>query len=325
VPAINLARTAACASILVHKTLIAMVKRFLAQLVQDGTRRGKRIRFDKPTNKEIIMHQVKKSLALAILMTGFAGGVAQAQTTPAPAPAPAPAAAPAAAAPAAEPASPLTFNVGVWSQYIFRGLSQSDYKPALQGGIDYAHDSGLYVGTWASNINWLRDFQISSGRVELDLYGGWKQTFSEDYTIDFGFLRYEYPGSVQSGATNPNTNELYTAVSWKFVTLKYSHAISNAFGTPESKHTYYLDLTAAIPIAETWTLTLHGGRQNYHGPSSDLASYNDFKGEIAKDFGNGISAGGGVTLTDANKDFYTPPGKRSIAKDTGYVFVKYNF
>ena len=76
------------------------------------------------------------------------------------------------------------------------------------------------------------------------------------------------------------------------MTLKYSHAISNAFGTPESKHTYYLDLTAAIPVADTWTLTLHGGRQNYHGPSADLASYHDFKAEIAKDFGNGISGGG---------------------------------
>ena len=265
------------------------------------------------------MHQVKKYLALAVLFSALATGVAQAQT----APATAPVAAPAAAAP--EPASPLTFNVGVWSQYIFRGLSQSDYKPALQGGADFAHDSGLYVGVWGSNINWLRNFGISSGRVEIDIYGGWKKTFADDYTIDVGFLRYQYPGSVHQGFVNPNTNEVYTAASWKFVTLKYSHALSNAFGTAESKHTYYLDLTAAIPIAETWTLTLHAARQNYRGPSADLASYHDFKAEIAKDFGNGLSAGAGVTLVDANKEFYTPAGKRSIAKDTSYVFVKYNF
>jgi uncharacterized protein (TIGR02001 family) len=293
-----------------------MTKRFLARLVQDGTRCGKCFHFDKPTNKEIIMHQVKKILALAILISGVATGVAQAQTTSAPA-----AAAP---APAATPASPLTFNFGVWSQYIFRGLSQTDYKPAAQGGVDYAHDSGLYVGTWASNIKWLHHFHISSSQVELDLYGGYKKTI-DDFGYDIGFLRYQYPGSLEEGATSPNTNEVYVAGSWKFVTLKYSHALSNAFGTPESKHTYYLDLTAAIPVADTWTLTLHGGRQNFRGPSADLASYHDFKAEIAKDFGHGLSAGGGVTATDANKDFYTPPGGRTVAKDTGYVFVKYNF
>ena len=265
------------------------------------------------------MQLVKNSLALALLIGGLTGGTLHAQTTP-PTATPAPA-----AAPAAEPAPPLTFNIGLWSQYIFRGLSQSDYKPALQGGVDYAHDSGLYVGVWASNINWLRDFQISSGRVEIDIYGGYKKAFNDDWTGDVGFLRYQYPGSLQSGATNPNTNEVYAALSYKFITLKWSHALQNAFGTPESKATYYADLTAAIPVVDTWTLTTHIGRQHYHGPSGKLASYFDYKLEIAKDFGNGLSAGVGGTATDANKDFYTPPGKRSIAKDTGYAFVKYNF
>lgn len=256
------------------------------------------------------MHQVKKTLALALIMSGMAAGVAQAQTAPAPAAAPA--------------ASPLSFNVGAWSQYIFRGLSQTDYKPAVQGGIDYAHDSGLYAGVWASNIKWLHHFHISSSNVEVDLYGGYKKAIG-DFGYDVGFLRYQYPGSVEHGAINPNTSEVYVAGSYKFVTLKYSHALTNAFGTPESKHTYYLDLTAAIPVVDTWTLTLHAGRQNFRGPSADLATYHDFKAEIAKDFGNGLSAGAGVTATDANKDFYTPPDQRSVAKDTGYVFVKYNF
>jgi uncharacterized protein (TIGR02001 family) len=178
---------------------------------------------------------------------------------------------------------------------------------------------------WASNIKWLHHFNISSSEVELDLYGGYKKTFADDYTVDVGFLRYQYPGSVKQGATSPNTNEVYVAGSWKFVTLKYSHALSNAFGTAESKNTYYLDLTAAIPVAESWTLTLHAARQKFKGPSADLATYNDYKAEIAKDFGNGLSAGAGVTGTDADKEFYTPPNGRSVAKTTGYVFVKYNF
>ncbi|MBK8741047.1 MAG: hypothetical protein IPM02_16650 [Betaproteobacteria bacterium] len=254
------------------------------------------------------MHQVRKSLAVAILLCGMTAGVATAQT-----------------APAAAPAFPVAFNVGVWSQYIFRGLSQTDFKPAIQGGADYAHDSGLYVGVWGSNIEWLRDFGISSGRVELDIYGGYKKSLTDDIAVDVGFLRYQYLGSVKDGFVNPNTNEVYAALSYKFITAKYSHALSNAFGTAESKHTTYWDLTAAIPVADTWTLTVHGGKQKFRGPSADAASYSDFKVEIAKDFGSGISAGAGVTTTDADKSFYTPVDKKFIGKDTGYVFVKYNF
>ena len=267
------------------------------------------------------MNPGKTRLATVLIgsaIAAFAAGSLQAQTTPVPA---APTAAPAAAE---APASPLSFNVALTSQYIFRGLTQTDYKPAVQAGADFAHDSGFYVGVWASNISWLRDYQISSGRVEIDLYGGYKKSVG-DWTGDVGFLRYQYPGSVQSGATNPNTNELYAALSYKFITFKWSHATSNAFGTPGSKATYYADLTAAVPVTDTLTLTAHIGRQHFHGPSSELASYFDYKLEIAKDFGNGLSAGLGATATDANREFYTPPGKRSSAKDTGYVFAKYTF
>jgi uncharacterized protein (TIGR02001 family) len=265
------------------------------------------------------MDQFKKTLAIAII-SGMAAGAVHAQTPPpAPAPAPAPAAAP------AEPASPLSFNVALYSQYIFRGLSQTDYKPAIQGGIDFAHESGFYIGTWASNIQWLRDFNISNGRIEWDIYGGYKKTFAEDYTFDIGYLRYEYPGSVKEGAVNPNTDEVYVAGGYKWITLKYSHAFSNAFGVADSKHTSYTDLTAAIPVADTWTLTAHGGLQRFHGPSHSAATYTDWKLELAKDLGKGFSAGAGYTGTDADKNFYTPTDKRFIGKHTGYAFVKYVF
>jgi uncharacterized protein (TIGR02001 family) len=266
------------------------------------------------------MHPRKTRLAAALIGTAIAtlaAGAVHAQTTPAPA---APTAPPAAAA----PASPFSFNVSVASQYIYRGLTQTDYKPAIQGGVDYAHPSGFYAGTWASNVSWLDDYGISSGKVEIDLYTGFKKSFG-DWTGDVGFLRYEYLGSTHQGFTNPDTNELYAAIGWKFVTLKYSHAISNTFGTADSKNSNYIDLTAAIPVADTWTLTAHAGYQKFRGPSSDVASYADWKLEIAKDFGNGFTAGLGGTGNDANHEYYTPPGMRSSAKDTVYVFAKYTF
>src|SRR3989338_2408299 len=85
------------------------------------------------------------------------------------------------------PASPhtLTGNVGLFSQYIFRGLTQTDRDTALQGGFDYSHSSGLYAGTWGSNISWLRDFNAYSGggSLELDFYGGFKGNIGKsDFT-----------------------------------------------------------------------------------------------------------------------------------------------
>ena len=64
----------------------------------------------------------------------------------------------AAAAPAAAaPAYTIGYNVGLYSQYVFRGLTQTSEKPAIQGGVDYSHASGFYAGAWASNVSWLED------------------------------------------------------------------------------------------------------------------------------------------------------------------------
>ena len=111
---------------------------------------------------------------------------------------------------AAEPASPhtLTGNVGLYSQYIFRGLTQTNREPALQGGFDYSHSSGFYLGTWASNISWLRDGPPAAaggpaynagGSLEWDFFGGWKWGFAPDWTLDLGALYYWYPGDVAPG------------------------------------------------------------------------------------------------------------------------------
>src|SRR5690349_14450604 len=98
--------------------------------------------------------------ALALALTALCSGTALAQTPAAP------------PAPAATPPTPehmLTANVGLFSEYIFRGISQTGGKPAVQGGFDYAHSSGFYAGTWASNISWLEDFgQYNRSSLEWD-------------------------------------------------------------------------------------------------------------------------------------------------------------
>jgi len=229
----------------------------------------------------------------------------------------------------------FTGNVGLFSQYIFRGLTQTNEKPALQGGFDYAHKSGLYAGIWGSNVSWISDGAQSTGAgsvsasLELDTYVGYKNSFAGDWSYDVGYLRYNYPGSYPSGFTKPDTDELYGQLGWKWITLKYSHSISNkTFGIPSSKNTYYLDLTAAIPLSDTITLTLHGGRQKYKGSnagtSNDVLSYTDYKVEVAKVFAKDWTVALGATDTNAKDSAYTVLGK-NIGDNQAYVFLKKTF
>lgn len=102
------------------------------------------------------------------------------------------------AAPAA-PASPFTGNFTIASEYLYRGIAQTRGKPALQGGFDYAHPSGFYIGTWGSNISWINDAVAgASASLELDIYGGYKGT-AGPLGYDVGVLTYNYPGTGKPG------------------------------------------------------------------------------------------------------------------------------
>ena len=159
----------------------------------------------------------------------------------------------AADAAAAPEVSPITANVTVTNNYIYRGLSQSNYKPAIQGGFDYAHESGFYIGNWNSSISWVSDENLAkSAPIEMDFYGGFKkELIGEGFASDVGILQYYYPTSgisTASGYVNPNTTEIYVAQNATFgpVTgfLKFSYALSNTFGTASSTGSNYSDLTA---------------------------------------------------------------------------------
>ena len=222
---------------------------------------------------------------------------------------------------AAEPESSLSYNVGVVSDYRYRGISQSRLEPALQGGIDYADKSGFYVGAWGSTIKWIKD-SGGDANVELDLYGGYKGAVG-DVAYDVGFLRYQYPNN--NLAVSANTNEIYGAVTYGVFTAKYSHAISNLFGNADSKNSYYLDLSATFDLGDGYTLTPHVGRQSVKNASQ--LSYNDYALTLGKDLGNGLSATAAVVDTNADKAqtaFQTPDGKFT-GKSALVVGLKYSF
>jgi uncharacterized protein (TIGR02001 family) len=240
---------------------------------------------------------------------------------------PAPAAAP-------EPDWTGTGNVGFFSQYVFRGLTQTNEKPAVQGGFDLAHKSGFYVGTWASNVSWISDgYYIPpnppptpSASLEWDFYGGYKGTLPADFGYDLGVLYYWYPGRYPSGFTTPNTTELYAALTWKFLSFKYSWSANDkTFGIPNSRGSQYLDLTASYDVIEKVsdvigkvTIFGHIGKQYFQ--NNGIFDYSDWKVGASTEI-YGLTVGIYGTGTNAQDAAYTNIYGKNISAGqfVGYV------
>ena len=187
---------------------------------------------------------------------------------------------------APEPDYTLSYNIGGVTEYRYRGISQSGKKPALQGGIDFAHKSGFYLGTWASTIRWIKDSSngVTEGKgpAEVDLYGGYKGSITDTFGFDVGGLQYWYPGNnfKDISGANANTFELYGAVSAGPASLKYSHSTTNLFGTPNSKGSGYLDLSSNFDLGNGLSLIPHIGAQRM----KNFGTYHDASLTLAKDW-----------------------------------------
>lgn len=204
---------------------------------------------------------------------------------------------------AEEPASPIAANFTLANNYFYRGLTQTDDKPALQGGFDFEHSSGFYLGTWGSNVSWLDDSGKSS--LELDVYGGYRFE-AGPLSFDVGALQYFYPGSKVEGATSADTLEFYASTGWKWFTAKVSYSATNLFGVDDSKGSLYPELGAEVELGAGFTAVASVGRQIIKNNDGD---YNDFKLGITKDYA-GLSFGAYVIDTDITK----PRGLITVSK-----------
>jgi uncharacterized protein (TIGR02001 family) len=151
----------------------------------------------------------------------------------------------------------VTGNLGLTSDYRFRGVSQTQNAPAVQGGIDYAHSSGFYVGNWNSSVS--SQMYTNGSGVESDLYAGFKSKFL-GFDVDVGSMNYFYPRATNGTSTNFDTNELYVAVGKGPVTAKVSNSLSNYFGTADSKNSQYYQIDVAQPITGKLSAVVHVGR-----------------------------------------------------------------
>lgn len=223
---------------------------------------------------------------------------------------------------APEPDYTLSFNAGLVTDYRYRGISQSRLKPAVQGGLDFAHKSGFYLGAWGSSIKWIKDVGGDSN-VEIDLYGGYKGAINKDIAYDVGVLTYIYPS--HDLVVSPNTTEIYGALTYGVVTAKYSHSVTNLFGFADSKSSGYLDLSANFDLGSGWSVVPHIGHQRVAGTGNNVFSYTDYSLGVNKDFGNGLVGSATLVGTNADKALYVTPKGRFTGKGGLVLGVKYNF
>ena len=179
----------------------------------------------------------------------------------------------------AQSSLPITGNMTIASDYRFRGISQTYLGPTVQGGIDYSHPSGVYLGNWNSSVSSL--VYTGGSGIEMDFYGGYRRTFG-DLGVDVGTVYYHFPKAKQAGDDFHNW-EVYAGATLKWFTLKVFYALSDYFGLNSnqaanywigrtsgapldtngrggSKGTYYSELNAVIPLGNDLSLAGHYGR-----------------------------------------------------------------
>ncbi|OGB00051.1 MAG: hypothetical protein A3E79_06645, partial [Burkholderiales bacterium RIFCSPHIGHO2_12_FULL_61_11] len=220
------------------------------------------------------------------------------------------------AAPAEAPAaSPLSFNIALTSNYKFRGQDQDQsktrhFKPALQGGVDYAFDNGFYLGNWNSTANWTKYLPSNpSNHVEVDLYGGYKFK-AGPLDLDVGALTYLYPGA--SGA---NTTEVYLGAAYGPASARYSRTVSRGyfgigkeFLIGEGRGTGYLNLALAQEVMPKLTLKASVGFTDFKGAvnSAGLPDYMDYSVGASYDLGSGLSLSAAAVGANKKSSYLYP-------------------
>lgn len=194
----------------------------------------------------------------------------------------------------------VTGNVGVTSDYRFRGISQTANSQALQGGIDYTDNSGFYVGNQNSSVS--SALYTDSIGMKNDVYAGFKKEVIKGVTVDVGSYNYYYSRSGNTFNSVSNTHEAYIGAATGPVSVKYSQSLGDYFATTNSKGTKYYQADLNMPIMPKLVLNAHAGHTSVANNST--SNYTDLRA--------------GVTYTVAGLDigahYYTNRGLTTAAK-----------
>jgi len=172
----------------------------------------------------------------------------------------------------------ISANVSLATNYMFRGISQTDDGLAIQGEFNYENDPyNVYAGVWAANVD-STSGGYDGASMELDLYAGWTPSW-QNIDFDLGYIRYQYPGTDTS---ENNTDEfhlgLFYDVQDQFTPGYTAHYSDDFFGSGPA---WYHDLSLEIPLPYDFTLAGHYG-WNRFDDSTD--NYRDYSIGIATEY-----------------------------------------
>ncbi|HET7065765.1 MAG TPA: TorF family putative porin [Rudaea sp.] len=213
---------------------------------------------------------------------------------------------------------PVYGYVEVMNNYVSRGLSQSVGRPSAHAEIDLNAGPGLYGAAAVARIDWV-DAVYPGAHVPAELAGviGYRALIEPGFIIEAGVLRVQYPGSYPHASTlpRPDTTELFGHVRWRWLGAKFNRATTDAFGTPNSRGSWYLDMSAAVPLSPDVLLGAHVGRSHASGsdpfsgkPYSSEFSYTDYKVSATRYFGGGLSLALAYAWSTAPAGTYTLNG-----------------
>ena len=176
-------------------------------------------------------------------------------------------------------------NVALSTDYMYRGGSQTNEQPAISGGFDYAHSSGLYAGLWASNV----DFG-DSANIEIDYYGGIAGEFSNGFGWDVGGLYYQYPGVTDADDAGGDFDffEVYGGLEYTFSDVQFEPAIGASFAySPdyfgEVGDSYYVALDLGFSLPYGIGLAFQYGNQMFDDEAAAGTDYQHYSVGLSKE------------------------------------------
>jgi uncharacterized protein (TIGR02001 family) len=195
-----------------------------------------------------------------------------------------------------EPVHSLTGNIGLVTDYRFRGISQTDRDPAVQGGADYTYNpASIYVGTWLSNVDKRGFFDA---HFEWDIYGGWRPTFG-DFTLDVGAVYYMYPNDDTRGVDEQETLEFKLGGTYDFGAAAVSltgYYSDDWYATDDSA--WRIEAGISIPLPADFAVTAKFGHNEFDVPyASGADEYQDWSIGLTYSLGNATL---GLTYTDTS-------------------------
>jgi uncharacterized protein (TIGR02001 family) len=253
---------------------------------------------------------------------------------------------------AEEPVAPytLTFNLGLFSEYMFRGIATTD-GPSLQGGVDWAHSSGFYLGAWFANLDPYGYGKVSAAnaadgigrdgnRLEIDWYGGYAHTFENGLGLNFIGTYYSYPEGKDVGVAGsrdtPNAFEAGASVTYKWLTYSYYRVLTDFYGADnrngrdgdtDGADYHELKVNYKLPVGDLNFMT-KVGYQNTRHIASDQG---DFAIGLNRDFSlpgagkpvGGFNAGAVYTSTfDVENEGNYVIHDRDVNEDKLFFYVK---